>query len=147
VNVSSSKATRDLDRAITAEVEQDDGVAVTHARVVADDERRQPLIVDLRVLRVERLDRFARRGEPPTFPAHVEVPAALDHRPLGLVAVHRDEHAAATRGDGPSFLPRSFSSSGRTQVSAERAGTSRPSVSTCTRTCTSAGTWSISAQR
>jgi hypothetical protein len=48
---------------------------------------------------VERLDRLARAAERACVAAHVGVPAALDDPPVGLVAVHRHEHAAAAGGD------------------------------------------------
>ena len=55
------------------------------------------------LLVAQRLDRLARARETArASPSTCVVPAALDHRPVGLVAIHRDLHAAAARGDARS---------------------------------------------
>ena len=93
----------DLDRAVAAEVEEDDGVAVAdgadRAAVIGDDEGRQVLVDDALVLLTQRRDRLAGRGEAPPGAEDVGLPAELDHAPVRLVAVHRDAHAAAAGGE------------------------------------------------
>src|SRR5262249_19098346 len=64
-------------------------------------EARQELAADARLLGGEGLDGGARRRELPRLAVHVRVPAALHDAPVGLVAVHRRQHAPAAGGDAP----------------------------------------------
>ncbi len=94
----------DLDGAVAAEVEEDDGGAVAdrsdRLAVLGDHEGRQELIGGLRVLFVEAPNRLAQTAEGAIgLAVHVGVPAALDHRPVRLVAVHGGGHPPAAGGD------------------------------------------------
>ena len=94
----------DLNRTVAAEVEEHDGVAVGHgadrvALMVDDDEPVEVLVAVVR-LGVHRLDGLARRRKRAPFTVGVAPVAALDHRPVGFVAVHRDRHTTTTGADG-----------------------------------------------
>ena len=93
----------DLLRAVAAEVEENDAVAVCDLRdgltVMRDDERKKVLIDHAGVFGAVGLDGFLRRAELTAFALHVCAPALFDHRPVGLIAVHRDDHAAAAGSD------------------------------------------------
>ena len=94
----------DLDGPVAAEVEEDDRVAVGHLPdrlvvLVDDDEGRQELVVDVLVLAVEGLHRLAGRGEVAGLAQDVGLPPPLHDAPVGLVAVHGDDHAPAAGGD------------------------------------------------
>ena len=103
VKVLAVKGEGDLLRAVAAEVEEDDAVAVFDLRdglaVVRNDERQQILIDHARILGAVRLNGFPRGGELTALGLHVRAPALFDHRPVGLVAVHGNDHAAAAGGD------------------------------------------------
>ena len=92
----------DFLRPVSAEVEQDDAVAVfdrsNRFSVFGDDESWQ-ILVDNAAFVAVCLDSFSRRGELASFAMHVDIPSFLDHRPVGFVAVHRDLHTAAAAGD------------------------------------------------
>ena len=94
---------RQLEGAVAAEVEVDDGIAVFDRSdglaVFGDHELLEVLIDDAGDFFAVGLDRFVRAREGAAFAEDVAVPAALDHRPVGVVAVHRDVHASAARGD------------------------------------------------
>jgi hypothetical protein len=66
--------------------------------VVGDDEAGEVLVVEAGLF-VEGLDGRAGGGEAAALAAHVDLPAAGDHLPVGLVAVHGDDHAPAAAGD------------------------------------------------
>ena len=94
----------DLNRTVAAEVEEHDGVAVGHgadrvALTVDDDEPVKVLVAVVR-LGVHRLDGLARRRKRAPFAVGVAPIAALDHRPVGFVAVHRDRHTTTAGSDG-----------------------------------------------
>jgi hypothetical protein len=93
---------RDLEGPVAAEVEEQDRGAVAdrpdRALPVGDDEAGQVLVVEAGLV-VERGDRHAGAREPAALAAHVDRPAARDDVPVGLVAVHRHDHATAAAGD------------------------------------------------
>jgi hypothetical protein len=94
---------RDFDRAVAAEVVENDRIAVLDGTdrlaVLGDDERRQILVDGSRELDAQRLDRFRGAGELVALTEDVRVPAAIDHAPVGVVTVHGDVHAPAAGGD------------------------------------------------
>ena len=64
-----------------------------------NDERQQILIDHAGIFGAVRLNGFPRGGELTALSLHVRAPALFDHRPVGLVAVHGNDHAAAAGGD------------------------------------------------
>ena len=93
----------DFDRAVAAEVEVNDDVAVLDCpdgrlAVVGDDERRK-ILVDGLGLCAERFDRFLSGLEEASFSRDVSFPALADHVPVCAVAVHGDVHASAAGSD------------------------------------------------
>ena len=93
----------DLLRAVAAEVEENDAVAVCDLRdglaIVGDDERQKVLVDHAGVFGAVGLDGFLGGGELTALALHVRAPALFDHRPVGFIAVHRDDHAAAAGSD------------------------------------------------
>ncbi len=91
-----------LEGPVAAEVEEEHGGAVAdlpnRAVLVGDDEAGEVLIVEAGLV-VQGLDRRAGAGEAAALAAHVDLPAAGDDLPVGLVAVHGDDHAPAAAGD------------------------------------------------
>ena len=67
--------------------------------VLGHDERQQILIDHAGVLGAVGLDGVLRRGELAALAEDVGLPSGLDHRPVGLIAVHRDDHTAAAGGN------------------------------------------------
>ena len=96
------KGARDLERAVSAEVEEDYRVAVLNSAdrlsVLCDNERIEILIYCVGLL-AQRLDSLLGGCEHSTVAEHVRMPAALDHRPVSLVAVHGYPHSAAAGCD------------------------------------------------
>ena len=93
----------DLNGAVAAEVVEDHGVAVvdgTHRLTVLGDDEGRQILVDDAQLGAVGLHGLGGRSELTAVAQHVGVPAALHHRPVGLVAVHSHLHTAAARGDG-----------------------------------------------
>ncbi len=94
---------RDLDGAIAAEVEEHHRVAVDDlsdgGSVLGDDKSRQILVDDLG-LGAEGLDGFLGRAERAAFAQDMDLPTAVHHAPIGLVAIHGDVHASAAGSDG-----------------------------------------------
>ena len=94
----------DLDRAVPAEVEEEDRGPIADGSdrraVLHDHEPREELIGGLRVLLPEGLHRLAGAAEGPLrLAVNVSVPAALDHRPVRFVAVHGGGHPPAPGSD------------------------------------------------
>ena len=94
----------DLDGAVAAEVEVDHGVTVDDGAdglaTLCDHESGQVLVDDAGLFGAEDLDGLLGRSEAAALGQHVAFPAALDHAPVGLVAVHGDAHAATAGSDG-----------------------------------------------
>ncbi len=93
----------DLDRAVAAEVEEHHTVAVDdladrRAVVIHHHELSEVLVAGVRLV-VHGLDGCASVRKRATLAVHVASIAALDHVPVGLVAVHRDLHPATAGGD------------------------------------------------
>ena len=92
----------DLEGAVAAEVEEDDGVAVVDGShrlaVLRDDEGRQ-VLVDGAGLLTQRRDGVVGVVELAALSEDVGLPALADHVPVGVVAVHRDDHPATAGGD------------------------------------------------
>ena len=90
----------DLDRPVASEVEEHDGVAIGHGAdgiaLVIDDHEAVEVLVAIVGLGVHRLDRLAGGGERSALTMGVAPVAALDHRPVGFVAIHGDRHAPTT---------------------------------------------------
>mmetsp|Transcript_11540 Transcript_11540/g.32739 ORF Transcript_11540/g.32739 Transcript_11540/m.32739 type:complete len:388 (-) Transcript_11540:627-1790(-) len=100
------KGLADLNHAVCAEVEDDDGVAVLNgphrgAAVIGDDKGGQPLIGDRIVSRApQRGDGLHGVVEGVGGLAQdVSKPALLHNVPVSLIAVHGDTHAASARGN------------------------------------------------
>ena len=94
----------ELEGAVAAEVEEDHSGAVADrpnrlAVGIGDDEGEEILVNHARVLVAKGLYRLGRVRERAALAQNVVLPAALDHRPVGVVPVHGDEHAPAARGD------------------------------------------------
>jgi len=93
----------DLEHAVAAEVERDDRRAVFDAAdrlaVLGDDEGGQLLVDHARGLAPKCLERLHGRGKRAPVAEDVCFPATLDDGPVGLVAVHGGDHAAAAGGD------------------------------------------------
>ena len=90
----------ELERAVATKVEEHDGRAIANRAdritLPVDDHEAQEVLVDHPgILVAKGLNRLGGARETPALTEHVMLPAALDHRPVGIVAVHRDEHAAA----------------------------------------------------
>ena len=64
-----------------------------------DDERKKVLIDHAGVFGAVGLDGFLRGGKLTALALHVRAPALFDHRPVGFVAVHGDDHTSAAGGD------------------------------------------------
>ena len=64
-----------------------------------NDERQQILIDHAGILGAVGFNGFPRGGKLTALGLHVRAPALFDHRPVGLVAVHGNDHAAAAGGD------------------------------------------------
>jgi len=102
----------ELERSVPAEIVEHDGRAIANgadgiALAINDHETQQVLVDHPGILVPEGLNRLGRTRKAPTLAKHVILPAALDHRPVGAVAVHRDEHTAAARRNAvvaPSLL-------------------------------------------
>ena len=94
---------RDLDGAVPAEVEEDNGVAVLNRadRLAArlDHEAVEILVGAGGVLPVVGLHGLAGGREMAPDAEHVRLPSALDDSPVRAVPVHRRHHAAAARRD------------------------------------------------
>ncbi len=92
----------DFNRAVAAEIEEDDGVMVDNLTdrlaVFGDDEGWEVLVDDAELVTVG-FDGFLRGGELFAFAEDVGVPTFLDHAPVGLVTVHGDLHTSAARSD------------------------------------------------
>ena len=67
--------------------------------VFACDDECAEVLVDGVGFVAERLDGVLCGWEEASFAEDVGLPAAFDHRPVGVVAVHGDEHASAAGGD------------------------------------------------
>ena len=97
------EGTGDLDGTIAPEVEEDDRIAVLDGADglagIGNDECRQILVDGAGILRAQAVDRSRRGRELRALAQHVRFPALLDHRPVGVVAVHGDVLAAAAGGD------------------------------------------------
>ncbi len=97
------ESARDFDRAVAAEVEENHRVAVfdrtDRLAVLANHEGWQILIDRPGKPGAQRLDCRRGAGVLLTAAEDVRLPASVDHRPVGLVAIHRDVHAAATGSD------------------------------------------------
>ena len=93
----------DLLRAVAAEVEEDDAVAVgdlgNRLAVLCDHEGQQILVDHAGVLGAVGLDGFLGGGKLTALALHVCAPALFDHRPVGLIPVHGDDHTAAAGRD------------------------------------------------
>ena len=93
----------DLLRAVAAEVIQHDAVAVGDGRyglAVALHDKGGQVLIDAVRLGAVGFDGLLRGREAAGKTLHMGAPAGLDHRPVGLVAVHGDLHSAAAGGDG-----------------------------------------------
>jgi hypothetical protein len=95
------EGTADLDGAVAAEVEQDDASPSRSARRApsrSDDEGGEVLVVDLgfSAYKVWTASVAEANGRPGRARGS---PAARDHLPVGVVAVHGDVHAPAAGGD------------------------------------------------
>ena len=90
-------------RTVAAEVEEDDAVAVFNLcnglAVMRNDERQQILIDHAGILGAVGFNGLTRGGELTALSLHMRAPALFDHRPVGLVAIHGNDHAAAAGGD------------------------------------------------
>lgn len=97
------ESARDFDGAVTSEVEEDDAIAVFDGAggfaISDDDEGWEVLIADAVFFFTERFDGLCGAGEVARLPEDMGFPAAFDDAPIGFVAVHRRDHAAAARGD------------------------------------------------
>ena len=93
----------DLKGAVPAEIEQQHAVAVFdgtgRTAVPINDKRGEILVDDARMFFPENADGIRGGGERLAFAQHMGVPAALDHAPVGFVAVHGDLHAPAAARD------------------------------------------------
>ena len=93
---------RDLDGAVSAEIEENHRVAVLdrsdRSAFFGNDERRE-VLVDRPGLAAKRLDGFLGRSELPALAEDVNMPPFLDHAPVGFIAVHRDAHPSAAGSD------------------------------------------------
>ena len=97
------ESARDFDGAVASEVEEDDAIAVFDGAggfaISDDDEGWEVLIADAVFFFTERFDGFGGAGEVARLPEDMGFPTAFDDAPIGFVAVHRRDHAAAARGD------------------------------------------------
>ena len=128
---SSASAAVKLARAIGAEVEADDLIAVVDSARLADRCRLDELVALVRRRRISRPPR-ARMRRRRAFAFDDVAPRALDAVP-SLVAIHRDSSVRCTVAIRP--RPSSASASLRARSingSAERGGLSRPSSTACT---------------
>ncbi len=94
---------RDLQRAVAAEVEEYDAVAVddgAHRLPILGDDERLQVLVDGAGFIPQGLDRLHGGRELAFVGQNVGVPPFFHHRPVGLVAVHGDVHAPAAAGNG-----------------------------------------------
>ena len=92
----------DFDRAVAAEVVEDDAVAVldrADGRAVFSDYECGEILVDYAGFRAVGFDGFFCGSELSAFTEHVGVPAVLDHLPVCFVTVHGDLHSAAAACD------------------------------------------------
>ena len=97
------KGCRDFQGAVATEVKVNDTVSVFDCSdglsVFRDDKLMHVLVKNAGNFLAVSFDRFDRAGELAAFAQNVGLPAALNHAPVGVVAVHCHVHAAAARGD------------------------------------------------
>ncbi len=91
-----------LNGTVTAEVEQDHGIAVVNGTggdtIFTNDEARQ-ILIGIAALFTQCLDGFAGRRIHGAVSHNMDVPAPLYHRPVGFITVHGDGHTAAAGSD------------------------------------------------
>ena len=98
----------DLQGAVAAEIEEDDTIAVLygpHRLAAFGDDKGRQVLVDGTGLAPQCLNRLLGAGKEPALSEDMGLPAALDHVPVGVVAVHRDDHSPAAAGDPGVKIP------------------------------------------
>ena len=92
-----------LDGAVTPEVVEHHRIAVFDASdglaSIGNDKLRQILIDGAGVAGTQAIHGSGSVGKLWSLAQHMVFPALLNHRPVGIVAVHGDVHAAAAGGD------------------------------------------------
>ena len=95
-----------LDGTVATEIVENESVAVLDradgGAVFADDKGRE-VLVDLAGFFAQGAVSFrCRREQAAVFDVsvHLGIPTAFDHVPVGLIAIHGDDHASAAAGDG-----------------------------------------------
>ena len=100
--VSRLESLRYLDRAVSAEVEEDHGVTVVDRSdglaVLGDNERIEILIDRARFLAVGLYSLFG-GSKHSSLAEHMGLPSELNHMPICFVTIHCDLHASAARRD------------------------------------------------
>lgn len=101
------KSARQFDGAVASEIKEEDGVAVLDGAnglfVLCDHKGWDVLVVEVGILGARGGDGGGGARGLRAVTEHMGMPSHTDHFPVGFVAVHGDEHAAAARGDAVVF--------------------------------------------